>query len=195
MAKSAVRTVDQYIDAQPAPARATLSRVRAVLRRAIGDAEEIISYQIPAYRLPGGTVLHFAGWKQHYSLYPITEEIIETLASQLGPYEVNHKGTIRFPLSAPVPAGLITRIAKLRLEELRAREGAKAKAKPAARKASPKPKAKLAKTKAEPAKAKAKASAKITKTKTKPTKTKPAKAKAKAEVKPSAKPKPTRRRT
>lgn len=189
MAKSAVRTVDQYIDAQPAPARATLARVRAVLRRAIGGAEEIISYQIPAYRLPGGTVLHFAGWKQHYSLYPITEEIIATLSSQLGPYEVNHKGTIRFPLSAPVPAGLITRIAKLRLEELRAREGAKAK--PAARKASPspKPKAKLAKTKAEPAKA----SAKIAKTKTKPTKTKPTKTKPAKPAK--AKPKPARRRT
>lgn len=178
MAKSAVRTVNQYIDAQPAPARATLARVRAILRKAIGGAEEIISYQIPAYRLPGGTVLHFAGWKQHYSLYPITEEIIETLSSQLRPYEVNHKGTIRFPLSAPVPAGLITRIARLRLEELRAREGAKAK--PATRKASAKPRAsakpksKLAKTKAEPAKPSAKT---------------------KASASAGAKPRPARRRT
>jgi uncharacterized protein YdhG (YjbR/CyaY superfamily) len=62
-------------------------------------------------------VLYFAGWKRHYSLYPATKRVIAAFTDDLAPFEVN-KGTIRFPLSRPVPVKLIERIAKLRAREV-----------------------------------------------------------------------------
>jgi uncharacterized protein YdhG (YjbR/CyaY superfamily) len=62
-------------------------------------------------------VLYFAGWKQHYSLYPATEHLLDAFKDELAPYDVN-KGTIRFPLSQPVPVKLIERIAKFRAKEV-----------------------------------------------------------------------------
>jgi uncharacterized protein YdhG (YjbR/CyaY superfamily) len=70
-------------------------------------------------------VLYFAGWKQHYSLYPATERVIAAFKDELAPYEVN-KATIRFPLSQSVPVKLIGRIAKFRAKEVAEREKAKA---------------------------------------------------------------------
>jgi uncharacterized protein YdhG (YjbR/CyaY superfamily) len=61
-------------------------------------------------------LLYFAGWKHHYSLYPATDDLVETFKDDLAPYEVD-KGTIRFPLSQPVPVKLIERIAKFRVKE------------------------------------------------------------------------------
>ena len=76
----------------------------------------MISYKIPAYRLHGGIVLYFAGWKQHYSLYPAGERMVAAFKDQLASYKVS-KGTIRFPLAQAVPVQLIERIAKFRAEE------------------------------------------------------------------------------
>jgi uncharacterized protein YdhG (YjbR/CyaY superfamily) len=98
--------------------------VRSTIRKALPRAEEVISYQIPAYKL-GGVVLYFAGWKQHYSLYPATERLVAAFKDELAPYELS-KGTIRFPLSRPVPVGLIGRIAKFRAKEVAERVKAKA---------------------------------------------------------------------
>jgi uncharacterized protein YdhG (YjbR/CyaY superfamily) len=80
----------------------------------------VISYQIPAYKLPGGTVLYFAGWKQHFSLYPATGGLLRAFGDELAPYQVS-KGTLRFPLSQPVPLKLIERIARFRAKEDAAR--------------------------------------------------------------------------
>ena len=115
-----VKTVTQYIDAQPRPARAVLRRVRAAIRKALPGAEETISYRIPAYKLHGRIALYFAGWKGHYSLYPCGAHIVAAFKEELAPYEIQ-KSTIRFPLSEPVPATLIGRIAKLRAKEAAAR--------------------------------------------------------------------------
>lgn len=76
----------------------------------------MISYKIPAYRLHGGIVLYFAGWKQHYSLYPAGKRMVAAFKDQLASYKVS-KGTIRFPLAQAVPVQLIERIAKFRAEE------------------------------------------------------------------------------
>ena len=118
MAKTDFKSVDQYIAAQPAAARDALEQVRSAIRNALRGAEEVISYQIPAYKQPTGLVLYFAGWKKHYSLYPATAGVIAMLKDDLAPYEYNGKGTIRFPLSEPVPVKLIERIAKLRAKEV-----------------------------------------------------------------------------
>jgi uncharacterized protein YdhG (YjbR/CyaY superfamily) len=124
MGKANFTNVDEYITAQPEAAQVALQLVRSTLHKALPGAEEVIAYKIPAYRLPGGIVLYFAGWKQHYSLYPAGERMIAAFKDQLAPYKVS-KGTIRFPLSEPVPVKLIERIAKFRAEEAVLREKSK----------------------------------------------------------------------
>ena len=114
------KTVDEYIATHPAEVQAVLQLVRTTIRKAVPDADEMISYQIPAYKLRGGRVIYFAGWKQHYSLYPASDELVEAFKDELAPYEVN-KGTIRFPISKPVPVKLIEGIAKFRAKEAAAR--------------------------------------------------------------------------
>jgi uncharacterized protein YdhG (YjbR/CyaY superfamily) len=120
MGKNDFTSVDEYIASQPEAVQVILRRVRGTIRKAVPGAEEVISYKIPAFTLRGAGVLYFAGWKQHYSLYPASEGVVAALKDELAPYEVN-KGTIRFPLSKPVPVALIARIAKLRAQEVAAR--------------------------------------------------------------------------
>jgi uncharacterized protein YdhG (YjbR/CyaY superfamily) len=120
MANTSAATVDDYLAAQPAATRAVLERVRAAIRKAVPAAEECISYRIPAYKLPGGTVIYFAGWKTHFSLYPASARIVEAFADELAGRIVS-KGTMRFPLDEKVCVGLIGRIAKLRAQEVRHR--------------------------------------------------------------------------
>ena len=124
-AQKPLRTVDDYIARFPPEAQAVLSRVRGVLRKALPKAEEGISYGIPVLRQHGGAVIYFAGWKQHYSLYPSTAPLVAAFKKALAPYEVNNKGTIRFPLSEPVPVKLIEDIARFRANEVAGREKAK----------------------------------------------------------------------
>jgi uncharacterized protein YdhG (YjbR/CyaY superfamily) len=127
MAKTDYRSVDEYLASLPEATQAVLERVRSILRKALPKAEEVISYQIPAYKQDGTTVIFFAGWKEHFSLYPATDALVETFQQELAPYKIS-KGTIRFPLSEPVPAKLIERIAKFKGKEASARVKAKAKA-------------------------------------------------------------------
>jgi uncharacterized protein YdhG (YjbR/CyaY superfamily) len=124
MAKTDFNSVDEYIASQPEGVRSVLDRVRSAIRKAVPGAEEVISYKIPTYKLHGGPVLYFAGWKRYYSLYPVSEHIVAAFKDELAPYKVN-KATIRFPLSEPVPVKLIERIAKFRANELAEREKTK----------------------------------------------------------------------
>ena len=117
MAKTDFKSVDEYIATQPEAVRPTLQQVRGAILRALPTAEEVISYQIPAYKVHGSAVLYFSGWKRHYSLYPAGARLVEAFQDELARYEVS-KGTIRFPLSEPVPVKLIGRIAKFRLKEV-----------------------------------------------------------------------------
>ncbi len=113
MGKANFTTVDEYISALPETAQVVLQLVRKTLRKALPEAEEVISYKIPAYKLHGGIVLYFAGWKDHYSFYPAGERMVAKFKDQLVSYKVS-KGTIRFPLCEPVPVKLLERIAKFR---------------------------------------------------------------------------------
>jgi uncharacterized protein YdhG (YjbR/CyaY superfamily) len=124
MAKTDFKSVDEYIALQPRAVQEILGRVRSTIRKAVPGVKEVISYKIPAYKLHRGPVLYFAGWKQHYSLYPATARVVEAFKDELGSYEVS-KGTIRFPLSQPVPVKLIGRIAKFRAKEVAGREKSK----------------------------------------------------------------------
>lgn len=111
MAKTDFKSVDDYIATHPPGVQAVLERVRAAIRKAVPGAEKAISYQIPVYKRHGGYVVYFAAWKKHYSLYPAGAPLVAAFGKELAPYEV-HKGTIRFPMSEPVPVGLIERLAR-----------------------------------------------------------------------------------
>jgi uncharacterized protein YdhG (YjbR/CyaY superfamily) len=128
MAQARTETVDQYIASRPEEAQRVLRQLRKVLRAALPGSEEVISYQIPAYRLPGGTVLYFGGWKQHTALYPASKTVFDKFQKELERYKLS-RGTIQFPLSEPLPLRLIERIAQFRAKEVAARQKAKAAAK------------------------------------------------------------------
>ena len=119
-----ITSVDEYIASQPEAVQGILERVRSTIRKAVPGAEEMISYKIPTYKLHGGPLLFFAGWRHHYSLYPAASRVVATFKDALGPYEIR-KGTIRFPLSEPVPVRLIEQIAKFRAREVSERGKAK----------------------------------------------------------------------
>ena len=111
-----LKSVDDYIAQQPLAVRGVLKVVRGAIRNAVPNAEEAISYKIPAYKLRGDLVIYFAGWKQHYSLYPATSYVVRALKKDLQAYVVKNS-TILFPLSKPVPVELIGRIVKSRVKE------------------------------------------------------------------------------
>ncbi|HEX5110991.1 MAG TPA: DUF1801 domain-containing protein [Vicinamibacterales bacterium] len=116
MAKTGFASVDDYIAAQPPASRRVLRQLRRTIREAVPDAVESISYGIPAYKLHGRPVVYFAAWQRHYSLYPSSPRLVAAFRKQLAPYELA-KGTIRFPISEPVPVQLIEGIARLRAKE------------------------------------------------------------------------------
>jgi uncharacterized protein YdhG (YjbR/CyaY superfamily) len=124
MKTAAAENVAAYIAGFPRPVRSVLARVRSIIRKAVPGADEVISYQMPAYKLHGRTVLYFAAWKEHYSVYPSNTRLVAAFKNELAGYELS-KGTIRFPLSEPVPVKLIEGIAKFRAKEVA--EAAKAK--------------------------------------------------------------------
>ncbi len=126
MKTTAAKNVAAYIAGFPRPVRAVLKRVRSIIRKAVPGADEVISYQIPAYKLHGRTVLYFAAWKEHYSVYPSNTRLVAAFKNELAGYELS-KGTIRFPLSEPVPVKLIERIAKFRAKEVAAAGKAKSR--------------------------------------------------------------------
>lgn len=121
MAKPSFESVDEYIAAQPEAAQRVLERVRAAIRKTVPDAEETISYNIPTYKVGGEPVIYFAGWKGHYSLYPVSDRIVAACQAGDAPHEVKNS-TIRFPLAEAVPVGLIGQIVKLRVKEVAIRE-------------------------------------------------------------------------
>lgn len=124
---SAIETVDDYIAAQPKQNQRLLRRVRTIIRQAIPDAEECISYAIPTYKVGGRAALYFAGWKKHFSIYPVNEATVARLADTLvrADYEVE-KGTIRIAYQGTMPTHFIQRVARLRAEETLAKTAKKA---------------------------------------------------------------------
>jgi uncharacterized protein YdhG (YjbR/CyaY superfamily) len=128
MAKSTFRSVDEYIASQRAPVQRALRRVRNAIRQAIPRADETISYGIPTYKLDARAVIYFAGWSEHYSIYPSTSRLSEALGRELAPYEAG-RGTLQFALADPVPVRLIARVAKLRAQEVAERGAAKSRVK------------------------------------------------------------------
>jgi len=124
MAKTDFKSVAEYIRAQPKDVQPVLRRVRTIIRKAVPRAIEVISYQMPAYKIPEGSLLGLAAWKEHYSIYPASDELMAAFKGKLTSYRTS-KGTLRFPLTEPVPVRLIERIAKFRAKQVVRRAKAK----------------------------------------------------------------------
>jgi len=116
MAKTDFQSIDEYLATLPKDTRATLERVRVAIRKAVPQGEEAISYQIPTLKIEGSAIIYFAAWKEHYSVYPATKKVVSSFKTELAGYELS-KGTIRFPLSEPVPTQLVAAITKVRAQE------------------------------------------------------------------------------
>ena len=117
-------TIDQYIAASPAAVRPILKEIRRVIRAAAPEAEELISYRMPAFR-QHGILVYFAAFKSHVGLFPpVTGDA--KLEKSLAPY-AGPKGNLKFPLDRPIPYALIKRIVRLRVRQSLARAAASRK--------------------------------------------------------------------
>lgn len=114
MAKTNFQSIDEYIVACPEASQAYLQQIRTSIHALVPDAKEKISYQIACFELNGRDLIHFAGWKQHVSLYPVPTGSV-AFKRQIEPY-VDGKGTLKFPLDEPLPLRLIERVVKLHLQ-------------------------------------------------------------------------------
>jgi uncharacterized protein YdhG (YjbR/CyaY superfamily) len=119
-------TIDQYISGYSPDVQAILQSVRQVVRGAAPDAQETISYQIPAFKL-NGILVYFAAFKKHIGFYPPISGDAQ-LGSEISPY-AGPKGNLQFPLNQPIPYDLIERITRLRLKQNLAKVPAKGKKK------------------------------------------------------------------
>ena len=108
------QTVDDYLAALPEEVRATLEKLRKVIKAAVPKAAEVISYQIPMYK-HHGMLVSFAAFKDHCSFFPGANPIA-THKDELKAYETS-KGTIRFPIGKPLPAALVKKLVKTRVAE------------------------------------------------------------------------------
>lgn len=109
-----VKDIDEYISMQTENVRRSLEKMRQAIRKAAPNAEEVISYQMPAFKYHGALV-YFAAYKKHIGFYPMPSGI-EAFKDELSIYK-GAKGTVQFPHSSPIPLGLITKIVKFRLKE------------------------------------------------------------------------------
>ena len=114
-ARAKPQSIDQYIAARPPEARAILRKLRSTIKRAAPtEAQEIISYRIPAFRLHG-ILVYFAAFKNHIGIFPPIRgdaKLEAAVAKYAGP-----KGNLKFPLDQPFPYALVARNVKFRVKQ------------------------------------------------------------------------------
>jgi uncharacterized protein YdhG (YjbR/CyaY superfamily) len=119
-------TISDYIAACPRDVQPTLKKIRALVRAAAPDAEEKISYRMPAF-FQNGVIIYFAAFKQHIGVFPPIhgdEKLDKALDKYRGP-----AGNLKFPLDEPFPYPLLRRVVRFRLKELAAKKQAERKRK------------------------------------------------------------------
>ena len=108
------KTVDQYIAQFPPATRKQLEDIRSLIRESAPDAEEGISYNMPAYKFHG-VLVYFAGYENHIGFYP-TNSGITRFTNEISRFKYS-KGAVQFPLGKPIPKTLFKKIVKFRMKE------------------------------------------------------------------------------
>jgi uncharacterized protein YdhG (YjbR/CyaY superfamily) len=119
------QTIDEYLATLSSDKRAALEKLRRAIKSAAPKAEECISYQMPSFRLNGRMLVSFAAWANHCAFYPGSYPL-EVNQKELKNYDTN-KGTLRFPKDRPLPASLVRKLVKARIEQNTAKQAAAAK--------------------------------------------------------------------
>jgi len=115
-------SVEEYLAAIPPDYRDALEKLRATIKAAAPEAKETISYQMPAFRDHDLLLVSYAAFRDHCSLFPMSKKVIEDNRKELAPYATG-KGTLQFGVDAPIPAALVEKIVKARLDENADRRG------------------------------------------------------------------------
>jgi len=113
--------VEAYYAAQPDDQRATLEHMRGVIRVALPEATEAISYGLPTFKHKGRAVLAIGAWKNHCALYPMSYAVMAAHQAELAAYDVS-KGTVRFKANQPLDDDLLRAIVAERVAENDARQ-------------------------------------------------------------------------
>lgn len=113
--QTAPKDIDDYIAGFPKDVQQILQKIRATIRKAAPQAEETISYKMPAFNLNGQYLIYFAAYKKHIGMYPVPVGDAE-YQQEIAAYQ-SGKGTLQFPLDQPIPYPLIARVVKLRAKE------------------------------------------------------------------------------
>ena len=108
------RNIDEYIAGFPKNIQNILEEMRATIRKTAPEAEELISYNMPAFKL-NGFLVSYAAWKKHIGMYPVPAGN-EAFKKKISVYKVE-KSTAKFPIDKPLPLDLITKIVKFRVKE------------------------------------------------------------------------------
>jgi uncharacterized protein YdhG (YjbR/CyaY superfamily) len=115
MEKLQVKTIDEYLAYQPEKVIEALENLRQIIRETAPEAEEVISYGIPAYKYHG-MLVYFAAYKKHCSLFAGNGALTEQMEEQLKAYKTS-KGTIQFTVEKPLPDELVRKIVKIRMKQ------------------------------------------------------------------------------
>jgi len=113
--KIAFNNVDDYIQSFPGEIQELLQQVRGIIKKTAPEAIESISYGMPAYKLKGRPLVYFAGYKNHIGFYATPSGHSE-FAEELSKYKQG-KGSVQFPVTAPMPLELIEKIVRFRVKE------------------------------------------------------------------------------
>ena len=110
--------VDAYLSGLEEPKRATLQALRSTILEVVPEAEELISYRVPAFRVGGRTVAGFAAFRDHLSYLPFSGSVLSQLADELAGYTMT-KSALHFAVDRPLPKPLVEKLIAVRLAEER----------------------------------------------------------------------------
>jgi uncharacterized protein YdhG (YjbR/CyaY superfamily) len=111
------REIDDYLAELEEPKRTTLTQLRQTIVRTIPDAEQCISYGMPAFRLHGKVVAGFAAFKNHLSYLPHSGSVFSAMSADLEGYSMS-SGALRFPIDKPLPPALVEKLIAVRISQV-----------------------------------------------------------------------------
>ena len=111
------QAIDEYLRALEEPKRGTLQRLRRTILEIVPEAEQVISYRVPAFRVGGKTIAGFAAFKDHLSYLPFSGSVLGQLGDELEGYAMT-KSSLHFPVDRPLPKALVKKLIRVRLADV-----------------------------------------------------------------------------